>query len=266
MIGCKPASTPMDNSLRLHDDSSDLLPNPLPYRRLVGRLIYLNSTRPDITFATQQLSQFMIKPTHAHHNAAIRVLRYLKSCPGKGLLFPRSCTTQLRGFSDADWATCVDSRRSITGYCFFIGHSLVSWRTKKQSTISRSSSEAEYRALASVIYELQWLTFLLRDLRVSRSAPSLLYCDNHNALHIAANLVFHRKTKHLDINCHLVREKSQTGLMKLLSVPSSNHIADIFIKALPPRLFFFNLSKLKLEDIFLPPACGGLIEDEHKQD
>lgn len=119
MLGCKPSSTPMDSTLRLHADSSSLLPNPLPYRRLVGRLIYLTSTRPDIAFAMQQLSQFMSKPTKAHHHAAIKVLRYLKSCPGKGLLFPRNCNTQIRGFSDADWATCVDSRRSITGYCFF---------------------------------------------------------------------------------------------------------------------------------------------------
>lgn len=131
MLGCKPSSTPMDSTLRLHVDSSGLLPDLLPYRRLVGHLIYLTITRPDIAFATQQLSQFMSKPTKAHHHTAIKVLRYLKSCPDKGLLFPWNCNTQICGFSYADWATCVDSRRSITGYCFFIGNSLVSWKTKK---------------------------------------------------------------------------------------------------------------------------------------
>ena len=144
MLGCKPSSTPMDSSLRLHNDSSGFLDDPLSYRRLVGRLVYLTSTRPDIAFATQQLSQFMSKPTKAHHAAAVHVLRYLKGCPGQGLFFPRTCSPHLLGFSDADWATCIDSRRSITGYCFFIGNSLVSWKTKKQTTVSRSSSEAEY--------------------------------------------------------------------------------------------------------------------------
>ena len=263
MLGCKPSSTPMDSSLRLHNDSSGFLDDPLSYRRLVGRLVYLTSTRPDIAFATQQLSQFMSKPTKAHHAAAIRVLRYLKGCPGKGLFFPRTCSPHLLGFSDADWATCIDSRRSITGYCFFIGNSLVSWKTKKQTIVSCSSSEAEYRALASATCELQWLSYLLRDLRIPLSKTPVLYCDNHSALHIAANPVFHERTKHLDIDCHLVREKSQAGLMLLLPVPSSNQLADIFTKALPPQSFSTNLSKLQLQNIFAPPACGGLIEETY---
>jgi len=146
LLGCKPCSTPMDNSLRLHQDNSELLTNVLSYRRLVGHLLYLTTTRPDISFATQQLSQFMSKPTRSHLAAAMRVLKYLKGCPGQGLLFPRDSQIQLTGFSDADWGTCIDSRRFITSYFFFIGSSLISWKTKKQNTVSRSSSEAEYRA------------------------------------------------------------------------------------------------------------------------
>jgi hypothetical protein len=113
-------------------------------------LLYLNSTRPDITFITQQLSQFLSKPTQTHHTASLRVLKYLKGCPGKGLFFPRNSYLHLQGFFDADWAGCVDSRRSISGQYFFIGNSLISWRTKKLTTVSRYSSEAKYRALASV--------------------------------------------------------------------------------------------------------------------
>ncbi|XP_068504206.1 uncharacterized mitochondrial protein AtMg00810-like [Phaseolus vulgaris] len=153
LMGCKPFSTPMDDFMRLHQDSSEPLPDPLSYRRLVGRLIYLTTTRPDIAFA--KLSQFMVTPTQTHLQVTLRVIRYLKGCPGKGLFFSRRSSTQIFGFSDADWATCIDTRRSITVYCFFIGNSLVSWKAKKQSTISRSSTEAEYRALASATCELQ---------------------------------------------------------------------------------------------------------------
>ena len=209
MMGCKPCSTPMDSSLRLHqDDSSDLLDDPLSYRHLVGHLIYLTTTRPDIVFATQQLSQFMAHPTKSHLGAARRVLRYLKGSPSKGLQFKRDTPIHLIGFSDADWATCVDTRRSITGYCFFIGNSLVSWKTKKQNTMSRSSSEAEYRALATSTCELQWLTYLLNDLKICCSKPATLYCENQSALYIVSNPVFHERTKHLEIDCHLVRENA----------------------------------------------------------
>ena len=155
MMGCKPCSTPMDSSLRLHqDDSSDLLDDPLSYRHLVGHLIYLSTTRPDIVFATQQLSQFMAHPTKSHLGAARRVLRYLKGSPSKGLQFKRDTLIHLIGFSDSDWATCVDTRKSITGYCFFVGNSLVSWKTKKQNTVSCSSSEAKYHALSTSTCEL----------------------------------------------------------------------------------------------------------------
>ena len=122
--------------------------------------------------------------------------------------------------------------------------------------MSRSSSEAEYRALATSTCELQWLTYLLHDLKIQCSESATLYCDNQSALHIAANPVFHERMKHLEIDCHLVREKIQAGLMKLLPVPSSQQLVDIFTKALPPRLFHANLSKLELVDTPLQLAGG----------
>ena len=130
------------------------------YRRLIGRLIYFTNTRPDITFSTQQLSQFLISPTEKHYIAVTRILRYLKKCPGQGLFFPRQSSLFLSGFSDAYWAGCFDSRRSISGQCFFLGNSLISWRPKKQLTVSRSSSEGEYRAPGAATCELQWLLYI----------------------------------------------------------------------------------------------------------
>nr|KYP66984.1 Retrovirus-related Pol polyprotein from transposon TNT 1-94 [Cajanus cajan] len=155
LTGCKPISTPLDPTSRLYKDDGPLLSDVASYRRLVGRLLYLTTTRPDISYVTQQLSQFMATPTEAHHRKVMHVLRYLKQSPGRGLFFPRNSDIQILGFSDVDWGSCVDTRRSISGYCFFLGHSLVAWKSKKQPTVSCSSSEAEYRALAVAVRELQ---------------------------------------------------------------------------------------------------------------
>ncbi|GAU34412.1 hypothetical protein TSUD_217520 [Trifolium subterraneum] len=154
LLGAKPATTPLDPAVKLHHDDGKPYQNISQYRRLIGKLLYLTNTRPDIAYATQQLSQFLHQPTTAHYNAACRVIRYLKYSPGKGLFFPRNFDMQLLGFSDADWAGCIDTRRSTSGHCFFIGTSLISWKAKKQSTVSRSSSDAEYRALSSATCEL----------------------------------------------------------------------------------------------------------------
>jgi hypothetical protein len=259
LLGSKPVTTPSDPSVKLHADSSHALEDISSYRRLVRRLLYLNATRPDITFISQQLSQFLSAPTTCHCNAATRVIRYLKSCPGHNIFFPRDSSLHLVGFSDADWAGCKDTRCSISGQCFFLGKSLISWRTKKQLTVSRSSSEAEYRALAAATCELQWILYLFRDLHVTTIKPPVLYCDNHSAIHIAANPVFHERTKHLEIDCHLVREKLHSGLMKLLPVPSKHQLADFFTKALLPQPFHLLLSKLGLLDIYHSPTCGGVL-------
>jgi hypothetical protein len=222
LLGAKPATTPLDPAVKLHHDDGKPYQNISQYRRLIGKLLYLTNTRPDIAYATQQLSQFLHQPTTAHYNAACRVIRYLKYSPGKGLFFPRNFDMQLLGFSDADWAGCIDTRRSTSGHCFFIGTSLISWKAKKQSTVSRSSSDAEYRALSSATCELIWLLYLLKDLKIECHKPPVLYCDSQSAMHIASNPVFHERTKNLEIDCHLVREKLQQGILRLLPISTED--------------------------------------------
>ncbi|CAJ2674628.1 unnamed protein product [Trifolium pratense] len=255
-LGCKPSSIPMDPGHKLHHDDSAPHTDITGYRTLVGKLLYLTNTRPDIAFPVQQLCQFLDCPTSLHYKAAHKVLRYLKGCPGTGLFFPRTSSLNLVGFTDADWGGCIDTRRSITGYCFFIGSSLICWKAKKQQTISRSSSEAEYRALASGTCELQWLTYLLRDLRVNLVQQPTLYCDSQSALHIASNPVFHERTKHLDIDCHVVRDRLKAGLMCLSPISGYDQLADIFTKALHPANFHRLLAKLGLLDIYRPKLEG----------
>jgi hypothetical protein len=257
LLGAKPAAMPLDPAVKLHNDEGKLFDDISQYRRLIGKLLYLTNTRPDIAYATQQLSQFLHKPTVTHFNAACRVIRYLKNSPGRGLLFSRHSDIQILGFSDADWAGCLDTRRSTSGHCFFLGTSLISWKAKKQITISRSSSEAEYIALSSATCELVWLLFLLKDLQVTCSKLPVLYCDSQSVIHIASNPVFHERTKHLEIDCHLVREKLQQGILRLLPIATKDQLADCLTKALSaPKLNGF-IHKLGLKDIYKPKLEGG---------
>ncbi|CAM8948863.1 unnamed protein product [Rhodiola kirilowii] len=191
LLGCKPSTTPMDIKQKLAQSTADKLPDPTTYRKLVGKLVYLNVTRPDITFSVHLLSQFLANPTVEHYQAATRVLRFIKTAPAQGLFFPTNANLTLEGFCDADWASCPLTRRSTSGYCIKLGPCLISWRTKKQATISRSSAESEYRAMAQSCCELVWLTAVLRDLRIPVKLPIALYCDNKAANHIARNPVFH---------------------------------------------------------------------------
>jgi len=216
----KHVPTPMVPGLRLSHNDCEPLSDVGSYRRLVGRLLYLTATKPDIAYAVQQLSQFVDSPTENHLSAAHRFFRYIKRAPGQGLFYPKGAKLHLNVFSDSDWASCPETRRSITGYCLFLGTALVSWKSKKQVTVSRSSSEAEYRALAAAVCEVQWFTFLLKDLQVSMKKPAILFCDNKSAVTIAENHVFHERTKHIEIDCHLVRDKVAQGTIKLLSVSS----------------------------------------------
>ncbi|KAL6313098.1 hypothetical protein AAG906_021157 [Vitis piasezkii] len=238
-LGCKPAKTPMQPNMQLSQDDGELLTDPSMYRRLIGKLIYLTITRPDLTYSVNKLSQFLI-------------LQYIKGSPSKGIFFSASSSLQLKAFSDSDWAACPDSRKSVTGFCIFLGDSLISWKSKKQRTVSRSSAEAEYRAMAHVTCELTWLIALLKDLGVPHTQPALLYCDNQAALHIAANPVFHERTKHIEIDCHIVREKIQTGMLKTLHVASQHQLADILTKPLFPDQFNSLIDKMGMYNIYIP--------------
>jgi hypothetical protein len=190
VLGAKPVNFPMEQNIKL-SDAGNLLKDPSQYRRLVGCLIYLTITPPDIMYSVHVLSWFMHAPHKPHMDAALRVLRYLKGAPGQGLFFSSQNGMSLRAFCDSDWAGCLMTRRSTTGYCVFLGSSLVSWRTKRQKTMLLSSAEAEYRAMIGTCCELSWLGSLLKDLQILHPKPALLHCDNKAALHIAANSVFH---------------------------------------------------------------------------
>ena len=178
-------------------------------------------------------------------------MKYLKQTPGQGLLFSSSSPLQLQAYVDTDWGSYVDTRRSTTSFCVFIGDSLISWKSKKQHTVSRSSAEAEYRALASVTSEITWLTNLLKDFEVSLPS-AMVYCDNQAAIHIATNPSFHERSKHIEIDCHFTREKVNAGVLKLVHVPSKHQVADLLTKPLPHSQFVQLISKLGILNPYLP--------------
>ncbi|XP_052181063.1 uncharacterized mitochondrial protein AtMg00810-like [Diospyros lotus] len=243
-LGCKPVHLPMVHNLKLSMHDGELLEDPSIYRRLIGQLLYLTISRPDITFTVHKLSQFVSHPRKPHLDVVHHLLQYLKSTPGQGLSFLASSSLQLRAFSDVDLGSCLDTRRSVTGFCVFLGDSLVSWKSKKQTTMSRSSAEAEYRALASTASEITWINQILMDFHVFILSHALLFCDNQAAMHIANNPVFHDRTKHIELDCHFIRDKVVAGHIKLLPIRSQHLLADLFTKALLAPQLFSLLSKM----------------------
>ncbi|XP_062118484.1 uncharacterized mitochondrial protein AtMg00810-like [Humulus lupulus] len=180
LLGAKPAGSPIEQNHRLAHAKGELLAKPESYRRLMGRLIYLAVTRLDLSYSVHVLSQFMQHPKHEHWDATIRVVRYLKGAPGHGILLRSDSDLSLQGWCDSDWVACPLTRRSLTGWLVFLGQSPISWKTKKQPTISRSSTEAEYRYMAYITCELEVVLYLPNYENVSD-------LDNID-LHVAYNM------------------------------------------------------------------------------
>ncbi|XP_019087357.1 PREDICTED: uncharacterized protein LOC109127248 [Camelina sativa] len=242
----------MDPSDVLNTETGTLLQDVEQYRWLVGKLMYLTFTRPDITFAVHKLCQFTSAPRQPHLNAVYKVLHYLNGTIGQGTFYSANSDLKLKGFADADWGRCSDSRRSVLGLCMFLGPSLVSWKSKKQDTISMSSAESEYRAMAVAVKEILWLRTLMLYLWVDSSEAFALYCDNTAALHIANNSVFHERTKHLDMDCHIVREKVQLGIIKTMHVGIEHQLADVLTKPLFSTQFLRLIRKMGVINIYTP--------------
>ncbi|RVW21525.1 Retrovirus-related Pol polyprotein from transposon RE2 [Vitis vinifera] len=211
-------------ALDILEETGEPLGDPGRYRRLVGKLNYLTITRPDISFPVSVVSQFLQSPCDSHWDAVIH----------------------------ADWAGSPTDRRSTSGYCVFIGGNLISWKSKKQDVVARSSAEAEYRAMALATCELIWLRHLLQELRFGKDEQMKLICDNQAALHIASNPVFHERTKHIEVDCHFIREKIASGCIATSFVNSNDQLADIFTKSLRGPRIKYICNKLGAYDVYAP--------------
>ncbi|KAK3008158.1 hypothetical protein RJ639_015137 [Escallonia herrerae] len=250
--GTKPCNTPMNPSVHLTKDDGDCLDDPEKYRRLVEKLNYLTVTRPDIAYAVSTVSQFMSEPTVKHWAALEQILCYLKGAPGLGLLYSNHGHSYIECFSDADWAGSKLDRKSTTGYCVFVGGNLVSWKSKKQSVVSRSSAESEYRAMAQSTCEVMWICHLLEEISLKPPLPAKLWCDNQAARHIASNPVYHERTKHIEVDCHFIREKIQENLISTSYVKTGEQLGDILTKSLNGTRVEYLCNKLGMINIYAP--------------
>ncbi|KAH9726802.1 hypothetical protein KPL70_008430 [Citrus sinensis] len=252
MLDCKPAETPMEMNHKL-----GILPNQTPtdkgrYQRLVGRLIYLSHTRTDIAYAVSIVSQFMHSPSEEHMDAVYRILRYLKCAPGKGLLFSKNNVSNIEGYTDSDWAGDQTTRRSTSGYFTFVEGNLVTWRSKKQKVVARSSAEAEFRGMAQGVCEMLWIKNILKDLGIDYAKPMNLKCDSKAAIEIAQNPVQHDRTKHVEVDRHFIKEKLDEKTIQFPFVQSGDQLADILTKVVSGRVFHDIIDKLGMIDIYAP--------------
>ncbi|XP_050935067.1 uncharacterized mitochondrial protein AtMg00810-like [Cucumis melo] len=185
------SSTPLDPNVRLTSFDSVPLDNPTLYQQLVSSLIYLTVTCLDIAYAVHVVSQFMVAPRTIHFTIILHIIRYIKGTLGHGLQFSSQSSLVLSKFSNAEWMGDPTDRRFTTGYRFYLGDALISWRSKKQFVVFRSTTESEYCTLVDSTLELLCLRWLLTDMRVPQRSPTILYCDNRSAIQIAHNNVFH---------------------------------------------------------------------------
>jgi len=211
--------------------------DPTLYKQIVGSLMYLTSTRPDIMHAVSLISRFMEKPTELHLAAAKRIFRYLKGTVDFGVFYKKEAKPVLFGFTDSDYAGDQDDRRSTSGYVFMMGSGAVAWSSKKQPIVTLSTTEAEFVAAASCACQAIWLKRLIEALHYMQQGPMSIYCDNVSAIKLSKNPVLHGRSKHIDVRYHFLRDLCKDDVIDLIYCRSEDQIADIFTKPLKLPVF-----------------------------
>lgn len=212
------------------------------YQRLVGKLIYLAHVCLDIAYVVSVVSQYMHNPSETHMNAIIRILQYLKSSPGKGLMFTMNKHLWIDGFTNVDWAGDVKDRKSTSGYFTFVDRNPVTWKSKKQEVVALSSAETEFHGIAKGLCELLWLKKLLIELGVNIISEINLFCDNKAAIAISHNPIQHDRTKHVEVDCHFIKENLEAKILRFSFGKFEDQLADVLTKAVSSKEFHNSLS------------------------
>ncbi|GJR50781.1 retrovirus-related pol polyprotein from transposon TNT 1-94 [Tanacetum coccineum] len=255
-----PVDTPMVDRLKLDEDLMGIPVDQTRFRGMVGSLMYLTASRPDLVFAVCMCARYKAKPTKKHFEAIKRVFRYLKGTINMGLWYPKDNAMSLTAYADADHAGCQDSRRSTSGSAQFLGDRLVSWSSKKQRSTAISTTEAEYIAMSGCCAQILWMRSQLKDYGFDFNKIPL-YCDNKSAISLCCNNVQHSRSKHIDIRHHFIREQVENRVVELYFVETNYQLADILTKALPRERFKFLLPRLGMKSL-TPETLRRLQEGE----
>ena len=232
MEHCNPILTPVQERLKLEKDGAGELVNPTHYKKLVGSLRYLCSTRPDITYGVGLISKFMESPRQSHFTAAKRILKYIKGTQGDGIFYSANVPIELVGYTDSDWGGDMEDARSTSGYAFHMGSGVFSWSSKKQQVVTLSTAEAEYTAATSCATQAVWLRRMLSFLQQNPKFPTKIFCDNKASIALSKNPVFHGRTKHIHVKFHYIRDLVNEKQVEIQFCRSKDQAADIFTKPL----------------------------------
>eukprot|EP00253_Pinus_taeda_P009493 PITA_09493 len=248
MQDCKAAITPTVMGLKLSKEDSSKDFDPSLYKSIVGSLMYLTATRPDIMYVVSLISRFMERPKEAHWQATKRILSYVKGTKRFGILYTVSECSDLVGYTDSDWAGSVDDWKSTSGYVSHMSSGAISWASKKQPIVALSTAEAEYVVATAAACQVVWMRRMLRSLGQEQTKGTVIYCDNSSAIALSKNYVFHKRTKHIDTRFHYIRELVNNGEIVLVHCKTQEQVADILTKSLRQKSFEFLRKCLGMTD------------------
>lgn len=228
---------PIIPGFKISKDENGVEVNGSFYKQLVGSMMYLTATRPDIMYAVSLLSRYMSTPTELHLSAAKRVLRYLQGTIGFGILYQKGGNKELVGFTDSDYAGCVEDRKSTSGYAFILSGAAVAWSSRKQPIVTLSTTEAEFVAAAACTCHLVWMKRVLKKIGYNGSESPVIFCDNSSTIKLSRNPVMHGRSKHIDVRFHFLRDLVNEGVVQIQYCCTQQQIADIFTKPLKLETF-----------------------------
>eukprot|EP00253_Pinus_taeda_P034587 PITA_34587 len=237
MEDCKPAPSPFQSGVKLSVNCTSPEVDATLYRQLVGKLLYLTHTHPDLSFVVGLVARFMQTPRESHWKAAKRILRYVRGTVQFGIHYNAEASPLLVGFTDSDWAGEPDDRKSTAGYVFTLGSGPITWACKKQAAISLSSAEAEYRGAIEASKEALWLRQILSEFGFQQQHPTKLWCDNQSAIQLCKDPVQHQRSKHIELHMHFIRKLIHDHVLEVQYCSTDDQVADIFTKALTEAKF-----------------------------
>ena len=224
--------SPIVPGFKLHQDEGGVKVDETFYKQIVGSLMYLTATRPDMMFIVSLISRYMSKPTEMHMQAAKRALRYLKGSVNYGIFYKKGGAEELLAFTDSDYAGDVEDRRSTSGYVFLMNAGAVAWSSRKQPLVTLSTTEAEFVAAASCACQAVWMRRILKKLGHSHDGSTTVFCDNSSTIKLSKNPVMHGRSKHIDVRFHFLRDLVKDGAIELVHCGTENQLADVMTKPL----------------------------------